>query len=82
MSEQLSAEILEKIHGMAINLARKHNLEHDGTIWCWNCSQRPALMPSLHCPVCLAASWRRTGTTAPQCMNREQTQADVDAARL
>ncbi len=71
--------LLGDMMATARNLARRHNLERDGTIWCWNCSQRAALMPSLHCPVCLADSWRRTGTVAPQCMNRDQTQADVDA---
>ena len=74
----LSGAILAAAH----QLARRHRLEADGVVWCWSCSQRPALMPSLHCQPCLAEAWRRTGTMAPQCMNREQTQADVDAARL
>lgn len=67
---------------IAIGLARQHKLEVDGTIWCWNCSQKPALMPSLHCPQCLAAVYIRRGIVAPQCVNRAQTEADAAAARV
>jgi hypothetical protein len=67
---------------IAYSIARKHKLEADGTIWCWNCSSRAALMPSLHCPTCLAESWRRMGIVMPECPNRLQTPADVEAARV
>lgn len=65
----------------AYSLAKKNNLEHDGTIWCWNCSERSALMPSLHCHVCLTAAHRRKGREMPVCLNRKQTPEDVEAVR-
>lgn len=64
------------------SLAIRHKLEHDGTIWCWSCSERRALMPSLHCHLCLAAAHRRAGRLAPLCTNREQAPADVEACRV
>lgn len=67
---------------IAHHLARRHKLEAEGTIWCWSCSQRAALMPSLHCPSCLAESWRRMGIVQPECPNRLQTTADVEACRV
>lgn len=61
----------------ARNLARRNRLVDDnGTVWCWECNAREALLPSLHCPVCLAASWRRKGIVNPQCVNRSQTDDD------
>jgi Zn finger protein HypA/HybF involved in hydrogenase expression len=72
----------ELIESTAIGLARTHRLEVEGTIWCWNCSERAALMPSLHCPQCLAAVYIRKGIVAPLCVNRAQTEADVAAARI
>ncbi len=66
---------------IAITRAKRERLEHDGIIWCWACSERKALMPSLHCHVCLAAHHRRKGNLAPLCVNREQTPEDVAACR-
>lgn len=66
---------------IAISRAREQKLEHDGTIWCWHCSERRALMPSLACHVCLAAHHRRAGNLAPLCVNREQTPEDVEAVK-
>jgi hypothetical protein len=68
-----------EIERMAHNLAKKHELVRDGVIWCWSCSTLRALMPSLHCHRCLAEHHRRKGNLAPQCINREQTPADVIA---
>lgn len=67
---------------LAYHWARKNRLEHDGAIWCWACSERRALIPSLHCHLCLAASHRRAGRLAPLCVNREQTAADVEACHV
>lgn len=67
------------VKDVAIGLARKHRLVVDGVLWCWNCGHKPALMPSLHCPHCLAESWRRRGIVG-QCVQREQTPQDVAAA--
>lgn len=64
----------------ARSLASKHGLERDGVIVCWNCEKYPALMPSLHCPVCLAAYHRRRGTVGIT-VQRQQTPADVEACR-
>ncbi len=65
---------------VAIGLARRHRLVVDDEITCWNCGARPALMPQLHCPPCLAEAWRRTGA-AMACPSRAQTPADVEACR-
>jgi hypothetical protein len=64
---------------LARRLAARDRLLVDGVIWCWNCGAKAALMPSLHCPQCLAAEYRRTGRVAPECVNRQQTPADVEA---
>jgi hypothetical protein len=63
----------------AYGLARQHGLLSDGVIYCWACSQKPALMPSLHCPRCLADHWRRNGIVSPLCVNRAQSPEDVRA---
>lgn len=73
--------VLGDVMGTAHALARKHKLERDGTIWCWNCSEKPALMPSLHCHVCLTAAHRRKGREMPVCLNRKQTPEDVEACK-
>jgi hypothetical protein len=78
MSESLEDAMVAVVIATAYALARHHKLEHAGVIYCWNCSQRPALMPSLHCPPCLAEVWRRTGSEM-RCENREQTEEDVRA---
>lgn len=49
-------------------------------MWCWGCDAREALLPSLHCAPCLAAAWGRIPIALPQCVNREQTDADRAAA--
>jgi hypothetical protein len=57
----------------ALAQAKKNNLVcDDGTIICWDCKKREALLPSLHCPLCLAAAWQRLGITEPWCPNYEQ----------
>lgn len=48
----------------------------DGTCVCWNCKRVEALLPSLHCPRCLADAWQRLGIIEPQCEQREQTEDD------
>ncbi len=80
MTVPLAATLADAVHATAISLARQHKLESGGVIYCWNCSQRPALMPSLHCPPCLAEAWRRNGARM-LCQNREQTPADAEACR-
>lgn len=65
----------------AYSIARQHKLMVDDVIWCWGCSQRSALMPGLHCPTCLAESWRRMGIVMPCCVNREQTPEDVERCK-
>lgn len=79
MTEALSVAIGESILATAYGLARRHRLEAGGVIYCWNCNQNPALIPSLHCAVCLTDSWRRNHVTRPQSVNREQNAADVAA---
>ena len=64
----------------AHDMARKHRLPRDGVIWCWNCSDKPALMPSLHCDRCLAAHFKRMGTVGTN-VNRQQNERDVEAIR-
>jgi hypothetical protein len=81
VTEPLSDTLEANIYAISIALARRHKLEHDGTIWCWACSERRALLPSLHCHVCLMAAHRRVGRLAPLCVNREQTPEDVEACR-
>lgn len=57
----------------AIAQAKMHGLVRaDGLIDCWDCRKRLALLPSLHCPMCLAEAWRRMGITEPWCPNYEQ----------
>jgi hypothetical protein len=57
----------------ALAQAKKNNLVcEDGSIICWDCKKRHALLPSLHCASCLAEAWRRLGITEPQCPNYEQ----------
>lgn len=79
MSEHISGALGDLIK-TARSLARKMKLEWDGVIHCWDCRQRPALMPSLHCHLCLAAYHRRRGTVGT-CVNRDQTPEDVEACR-
>lgn len=79
MSDHISG-VLGNVMATALALARKERLERDGVIFCWTCSRRPALLPSLACPLCLAEHYRATGTD-PQCANRLQTPADAEAAR-
>lgn len=71
-----SRAVLEQL---AISLARKNRLLIDGVIWCWHCGNKPALMPSLACPHCLAATYKRQNIVAPECVNRQQTPEDVAA---
>jgi hypothetical protein len=61
----------------AFALARKHNLVCvDGTVVCWECRRHEALIPSLHCAVCLQAVWQRCNINNPCCEQREQTEED------
>lgn len=62
---------------LARALARRHNLVcNDGSIVCWDCKRVESLLPSLHCPRCLADAWQRLRITDPQCEQREQTDED------
>lgn len=74
------SRVLTEVMAAALSLAAKHKLEADGTIWCWNCGKKPALMPSLHCHTCLAAHFKRRGLV-PTCINREQTAEDVEKCK-
>ena len=50
-----AAEAFGDLHADALVQARKNKLiDESGTIWCWNCGQKPALLPGLHCPFCRA----------------------------
>lgn len=74
---ELADAIATHVNATAAGLARKHNLVcDDGTIVCWDCREREALMPSLHCGGCLGAAYARKGIVDPQCLNRVQTDAD------
>lgn len=55
MSE-LEPVIRARLNALAQAIAIRNNLvEDDGTIICWECRKKPALLPSLHCPHCLHA---------------------------
>jgi hypothetical protein len=60
-------------HGQAI---RNNLVCANGQVVCWECRKREALIPSLHCALCLQAVWNRLGITNPQCEQREQTEDD------
>lgn len=63
------------IHEVARNMAIRHNLvDTDGAIWCWVCGANHALLPSLHCPICLGEAYGRLGIVAPRCVNTKQPQ--------
>lgn len=82
MTTALALQLEDTIMSTARGLARRHELIDDtGLIWCWFCDKRPALLPSLHCPSCLAAAWGRIPVVMPQCINREQTDADREVMR-
>lgn len=71
---EAAAEALERI---ARALARKNKLVcDDGTIVCWECGQREALLPQLHCGVCLDIAKRRLGHYDSAVINRAQTDED------
>lgn len=67
-------ETLElEIERTAMSLALQHNLiAEDGTVCCWRCIERAALLPSLHCHVCLAEARRRLNLGVGLCVNRAQ----------
>jgi hypothetical protein len=44
----------------------------DGFVWCAECVERHALLPSLHCGLCLGAAYSRLGIVVPACLNHEQ----------
>lgn len=53
--------------------AKRHNLiGTDGHLWCWSCVERHALLPSLHCGLCLGAAYARMGIVSPACLNHSQ----------
>ena len=61
------------IEACSVALARQHNLVcADGSIVCWACGERYALLPSLHCGQCLGAAYARNNIITPWCVNREQ----------
>ncbi len=54
--DELNSELIRLMNVTAEALVKKHNLRAaDGIVYCWECHNRAALMPSLHCPFCLAA---------------------------
>lgn len=79
----VDAEALNaSIENAAVMIARRHNLiAEDGTIMCWSCGAREALIPSLHCGGCLGAYYGKHHITLPACLNRAQTAADREAMR-
>lgn len=73
---------LGDIAATAKSLARQHRLvRDDGTISCWQCREREALLPSLHCSICLEAQWRALNIYNPCCEQREQTLQDKEGMR-
>jgi len=74
MTTPLKDAVDAAIELAALAYARKWRLiDGQGQIWCANehC-QRLALLPSLHCPICLGAHYARFHITMPWCPNREQ----------
>jgi hypothetical protein len=72
--------LLGDVTGTARAMAKKHKLCRDGVIWCWNCSEKAALMPSLHCGKCLNDHFKRKGAVGTN-VNSAQTPADVEACK-
>ncbi len=72
MSTPIS-RVMGNAHEVAMGLARRHNLVCDnGEVVCWECRERLALMPSLHCGSCLGEAYSRLNITDPQCVNVAQ----------
>jgi hypothetical protein len=70
------------VESIARSLARKHNLVcDDGSIICWECGKREALLPQLHCGICLDITRRRMGHYDSQVLNRAQTPEDCAMLR-
>lgn len=75
---QAGKDMVAAMHEVARDLARKHDLvSEQGVIICWNCRDADALMPSLHCPACLAKARKRLNI-APSTLNTEQPVKSVD----
>jgi hypothetical protein len=71
-----------QLEEMARALAAKHRLvDENGVVWCWQCSERLALIPSLHCGLCLGAQYAKLGIVAPLCVNRQQEQSQSRKAQ-
>lgn len=85
MSEGEAIEVRQSVivsEATAFGMARRHNLvAEDGTVVCWECKTREALIPSLHCGGCLGAHYIAHHIVLPFCMNRAQTDADRAAMR-
>lgn len=72
---ELDAAIREVMNAIAHGFAANENLtDAEGAIWCRNCGANHALLPSLHCPICLGEAYGRLGIVAPRCVNTKQTQ--------
>jgi hypothetical protein len=71
--ELAGASIEAAVEETARAYAKRWNLiGTDGQIWCAACVERHALIPSLHCGVCLGAFYARNHITAPSCLNHSQ----------
>lgn len=57
MSQGAATETIRgQMNALARTIAQKNGLvQTDGSIVCWECRAKPALLPSLHCPHCLHA---------------------------
>lgn len=72
---ELDAAISATIHSIARHIAANENLiDEEGIAWCRNCGANHALLPSLHCPICLGEAYARLGIVAPRCVNERQQQ--------
>lgn len=73
MTMTLDQAMAHVIEGVAMGLAQKHNLIcDDGSVVCWECGKRHALLPSLHCGECLGMAYSRLKIFNPQCVNHKQ----------
>lgn len=71
--EPVSFDVAAIVEQAARAYAKRWNLiGTDGYLWCANCVERHALMPSLHCGLCLGAAYVRMGIVQPACLNHEQ----------
>lgn len=72
-AEAIGATLAAVLDDAARAYAKRWNLiGTDNLIWCAACVERHALLPSLHCGLCLGAAYSRLGIVQPECVNTEQ----------